>query len=309
MIDLQRLEAFLFAAETSSFSEAAKHLHVTQPTISHHIKGLEQDLGVELFSRSGRHIKLTEGGRLLLPWARRLMRQSIEIEDMMTSLQQMAVGHLRIACSTTAGKYILPQLAARFRTQCPGVHVSILSCTSEYIIPRLLEGEANLGVVSHEIPTEEGLEYQAFFEDCITLIVPKDHPWTRLPSVGPEALLEEPFIIREPTAGTRRVMLAELAKFDITLDDLNVFLELGNAEAIVRTVADGFGISFVSELAAECAVYRGDVAVVPVEGIELRRWAYMVRRMFDVPYRPQEMFWEFIHDPENKDLIGMAQLH
>lgn len=299
----------MFAAETLSFSEAAKHLHVTQPTISHHIKSLERDLDVELFVRSGRYIKLTEAGRLLLPWARKLIRQSIEIQDMMTSLQQTAVGHLRIACSTTAGKYILPQLAARFRKRCPGIQVSILRCTPEHIVPRLLEGEANLGVISHEIPAEEGLEYQAFLEDSITLIVPQDHPWSRLPFVEPEALLGEPLIIREPTSGTRRVMRAELAKFDITVDDLNIFLELGSAEAIVRTVAAGFGISFVSELVAECAVYRGDVVKVPVEGIELRRWVHMVRRIFDVPYRPQEMFWAFIHHPENADLIGMAQVH
>ncbi|MCA9926028.1 MAG: LysR family transcriptional regulator, partial [Anaerolineales bacterium] len=72
MIDLTKLNAFIYAAEKLSFSEAGKLLHLTQPTISHHIKILEETLGVELFIRSGHAVKLTEAGHLLLPWAQKL---------------------------------------------------------------------------------------------------------------------------------------------------------------------------------------------------------------------------------------------
>jgi DNA-binding transcriptional LysR family regulator len=306
MINLERLRSFLHAAESMSFSEAAKRLHLTQPTISHHIKTLERELGVELFTRSGPGLKLTEAGRLLLPWARKLIRQSIEMQEMMASLQQKPVGHLRLACSTTAGKYVLPLLAARFSQRYPGIRVSILTCTLERVVPQLLEGEANLGVVSHE-PSGEGLECQEFFKDSISLIVPTSHPWAFRQSIEPEELLEEPIIIRESTSGTRRVMLEGLAKYDITLDDLNVFLEVGNAEAIVRTVTAGFGVSFVSTLATGCSLDRGYVVEVPVARLELRRPIYMVRRRRDAPNRPQEVFWSFVHDPANADLLRMAE--
>ncbi len=158
MIDLQRLEAFILAAESLSFSAAGKQMHLSQPTISHHIKALETDFGVALFDRAGNHIRLTDAGELLLPWARKLIRQSLEIQDMMTSLKDTIIGNLSIACSTTTGKYILPLLAARFCKRHPGIRVSILACTPEYVVPRLLEGEANLGVVSYEIRKGEGLE-------------------------------------------------------------------------------------------------------------------------------------------------------
>jgi DNA-binding transcriptional LysR family regulator len=306
MIDLQRLEAFIFAAESLSFSEAGKQMHLSQPTISHHIKALETDLGVELFDRAGHPIRLTDAGRLLLPWARKLIRQSIEIQDMMTSLKDKIIGNLNIACSTTTGKYILPLLAARFCQRHPGIRMSILACTPEYVVPRLLEGEANLGVVSFEIRKEEGLEYKKFFEDSITLVVPADHPWALREAVDPEELLAEPMIIRESTSGTRRVMLAELAKYDITLDDFNILLELGNAEAAVKTVAAGYGISFVSELATDCSLERGKVVALKVSGLDLRRQVYMVRRTLEPPNRSQETFWGFIHDPANADLITMA---
>jgi DNA-binding transcriptional LysR family regulator len=306
MIDLTRLKAFIYAAENLSFSEAARQMHFSQPTVSHHIRVLEKTLGVELFVRSGPTLKLTEAGRLLLPYAHKLVHQATEVQDMMVSLQEKIVGHLRIACSTTAGKYILPQLAARFCQRFPGMKVTILSCTPEHVVPQILEGAANLAVVSSYDLCGGGFECQEFFSDVITLIVPADHAWAKRRSVEPAELLDEQMILREPTSGTRRVMLTELAKHDIGLDDLTAYLELGNAEAIVRTVEAGFGISFVSTLAADWALRLRNVVPVAVTGLELRRTVYMVRRPLEKPNRPQEVFWGFVHDPANADLRGLA---
>ncbi|MBE0690301.1 MAG: LysR family transcriptional regulator [Anaerolineae bacterium] len=166
MIDITKLQAFLQAAQTLSFSEAARYLNLTQPTISHHIKVLEQSLGVELFDRSGSKLKLTEAGRLLLPWARKLVHESIELQQMMASLDDNIGGHLRIACSTTTGKYILPQYAARFHAQHRDVQVSILACTQVGVVPRLLREEADLGVVSYDACGGE-FECQEFLTDHI----------------------------------------------------------------------------------------------------------------------------------------------
>jgi DNA-binding transcriptional LysR family regulator len=303
-MDLQRLESFLHAGEQLSFSEAAKQLHITQPTVSHHIKMLEAELGVELFDRSAPKLRLTEAGRSLLPWTRKLIQACLELQDMASSLQDGVVGDLRVACSTTAGKYILPQLAARFSKRHPGVRVTILACTPEMAIPQVLEGEANLGVVSYE-PQDERLESQEFFEDSITLIVPASHPWAIRGTIEPEELLKESIILRESTSGTRRVMLSELARHDIGLNDLNIFMELGNAEAIVRTVAAGYGVSFVSTLASACPLDRGSVVDVQVHGFDLKRTIYMIRNRMGSSGRPQEAFWGFVHDEANADLLRL----
>lgn len=254
MIDLERLRIFIQAADHLSFSEAAKRLHLTQPTVSHHISALESSLQVELFERAGNSVRLTEAGRLLLPWAQKLVRQAIEVENMVASLDGTVSGHLRIACSTTSGKYVLPQLAARFRQRYANIRVTILACRPQHVVPRLLEAEANLAVVSSYDLCSGDMECQQFFRDAIALIVPHGHPWSYREYIEPADLLEQPVIMREPTAGTRRVLQTELARHDITEDDLDIFLELGNAEAIVRTVQEGFGVSFVSHLAADWAV-------------------------------------------------------
>jgi len=307
MIDFQKLETFIYAAEYLSFSEAARRLNLTQPTVSYHIKTLEKELGVELFIWSGgSRLKMTEAGRLLLPWARKISNQSKEMQEMVSALQDGVVGHLRIACSTTAGKYLLPQLAARFCQRYPGIRVSILRCTSSNVALHLLENEANLGVISYEVQ-DESFEFQEFFEDSISLIVPQDHPWAMRRVIEPEELIIEPLIIREATSGTRRMMLSQMAKFDIGLDDLNIFMELGSAEAIVRTVSTGYAVSFVSSLASACPLERGNVVDVSVKGFDMTRKIFMIRKRLETPHRAQEVFWSFVHTPMNIDVLKQAE--
>ena len=306
MIDLTRLQVFLSVAENLSFSEAAQKLHVSQPTVSHHIKALEQALGVELFDRSSHRVKMTGAARLLYPRARKLLGDTVEIQQIMDSLQEQVVGHLRIACSTTAGKYILPQFAARFHERHPGVGVSISRCTSASVVPNLLEEDADLGAVSFEA-CEGEVECQVFFEDRIVLIVPAEHPWAKQEVIEPSDLLGENMILREPTSGTSRVLSTELGKHDIALEDLSAFLELGNSEAIVMTVEAGFGVSFVSRIAASCPLAMGILAEVPVAGFDLRRKIYMIRKKLRPANRALDTFWGFVHDPANIDLLAMAK--
>ena len=103
-------------------------------------------------------------------------------------------------------------------------------------------------------------------------------------------------------------MLAELGKHDIILDDMNIFMELGNAEAIIKTIEAGFGVSFVSRLSAEWALDQGTVAQVPVAGFDLRRRIYMAQRTIHEANRAVEAFWGFVHDPANSDLLRMAEV-
>ncbi|MGD2027192.1 MAG: selenium metabolism-associated LysR family transcriptional regulator [Anaerolineales bacterium] len=302
MIDLTRLKAFIFSAETLSFSEASKHLHLTQPTISHHIKTLENELSVVLFERNGNQLRLTEAGKLLLPWARKLIRQSNEIKDLMTSIQDEAVGSLRIACSSASGKYVLPHLAARFRHRFPGVQITILPCAPEQVVNHLLEEDAHLALISSEM-ADKGMESQTLYVDTIRLIVPQGHRLSHRESVTAADILEEPVLMREPGSGTRKVVLAELAKHDISYDDLNIFLELGNAEGIVQAVAAGYGISFVSGLIAKDAIKSGEVAMLDFEDLTLYRRVFLMRKAIQAPHRVTEAFWSFVHDPLNADIL------
>jgi DNA-binding transcriptional LysR family regulator len=147
------------------------------------------------------------------------------------------------------------------------------------------------------------VESQEFFRDTIELIVPANHRWAGRSSIEPAELIREPLLLREETSGTRWVMLAELSKFDISLEDLNVFLDIGSAEGIMEAIANGYGVSFVSELASRHLRELGRVKSVLVNGLNMQRTIYMVRKRISAPHRPRDVFWGFIHAPENKDLL------
>jgi DNA-binding transcriptional LysR family regulator len=267
---------------------------------------LERELGTELFERCPGGLRLTEAGCLLLPRARKLVREAIEIQQMMESLEDRIVGQLRIACSTTTGKYITPQFAARFHKRHPDVSVSVMSCSATNVVEQLLSEEAELGVVSYEV-CGEGMECQAFFNDHIILIAPASHRWALRPHIDPSELLETPIIIREPTSGSRHALLVELGKHSITLDAMDVFMEIGNAEAIVKTVEAGYGVSFVPRLSAEWALSKGTVVEVPVTGFDLRRMIYLIRPEIQEANRAIDAYWGFVHDSANIDLLRLAE--
>jgi len=306
MLDINRLNVFIQVAATQSCSEAAKRLHLSQPTVSKHIQNLEAELNVKLFDREGVQLRITNAGMTLLPWARKIIRQSTQLQEMMESMQDSIVGQLRIACTTTAGKYVLPHLAARFRQHYPGVQVYIQPCVRQEMAARLLSEDADLGVVSSEV-RENDLECQYFFTDHISFIVPEKHPLSKCNSIEPAELLDVPIILREPASGTRRTLQAELAKFDISFDEMNVLMEVGNAEAIVLAVAGNLGVSFVSRMASAYARVWGCVVDVPVEGLNLERRICIARRKLSHPNLVRDAFWAFIHSPENQDVLSLPE--
>lgn len=306
MLDLNRLNVFIQVAATQNCSRAAKRLHLSQPTVSKHIQKLEADLNVKLFDREGAQIRITNAGMTLLPWARKIVRLSTQVQEMMQSMQNSVVGQLRIACTTTAGKYILTHLAARFRQRYPGVQVFIQPYMRQDMLSRLLSEDADLGVVSSEI-RENDLECQYFFTDHISLIVPEKHPLLRRDAIEPSELLDVPIILREPSSGTRRTLESELAKHDISFDEMNVLMEVGNAEAIVQAVAGNLGVSFVSRIASAYARAWGCVVDMPVEGLNLERRICIARRKLSHPNLVRDAFWAFIHAPENEDVLALLE--
>ena len=111
----------------------------------------------------------------------------------------------------------------------------------------------DFAVLSSEVQAE-GLESQLFFTDEIILVVPAGHPWSALECIEPDEILGEPIILREPASGTRQALKSALAEYDISLEDLNVLLEIGNTDGIVSAVSYGLGIAFVSKAASRCAL-------------------------------------------------------
>lgn len=266
------------------------------------IHALETRLGVLLFHRSGRYISLTEAGRILMPLARDLTNRMTQVEETMLSLQGEVIGVLKLGCSTTSGKYVLPKLIARMVRHYPQVQVLCHVTSRTHAIEMLLNGEVQIALTSRREAYKD-VEYRPVLVDRLQLVTRPDHPWARRgASICPADLLEPTFIVREETAGTYIALKDGLAWHGISMDQLKTVMTIGNSEAIAMSVQEGMGVSFLSEMVVAPAVRAGTLAVVPVEGLDLTQTLYLAHHTGRPATRAQTAFWEFCFADENEDI-------
>lgn len=305
MLDTYELNVFLAAAETENFSTAARQLNLTQPAVSMQIRALEKKLDVALFNRIGRSLALTEQGKALMPLARDMINRVIQIEEEVESLKGKVVGHLKIGCSTSTGKYILPHLVARFRQRHPKVQVSIYNHSRDMVLSELADGMVQLAVVSSQ-PSGGDVTYRRFFEDHVVLIVPADHPWAQRDAITPEELRNADFIMRDLQSRTRQEMETALGEAGLNIGDLNVVMEIGNSEAISMAVEEGIGVAFVSRTVARRGIELGKIKEVPVAGLALEHEVFIACTHRHPATRAQTEFWNFVQEPDNLALLERA---
>lgn len=293
MLDLHQLNIFLTAANTLNFTQAARQLHMTQPSVSQHIQALETQLGAKLFRREGRQISLSDAGDILVPMARSLLSQAMQIEETMQSLQGRVYGHLRVGCSTTPGKYILPHLLAEFHELYPDVRVTCQVSNQHASLAQLNNGESHFAFASKPTASYHRAKFEPFTMDEIVLIAPFEHPWADRLEIEPDELYEGSYIMREEGSGTQSVVTAGLADVNIDSDKLKTMLVLGNSEAIALAVQEGIGLGFVSRIVVT-KVVPGKVAIVSVRGLHLEREICFGHQKGQPTTAAQKAFWEYV---------------
>ena len=306
MLDVHQLNVFLAAAETLNFTRAAQQLHMTQPSVSQHIQGLERHFDLQLFIRNGRYLELTDAGMALLPLAREAVSLSIQIDETMESLKGNIYGHLVVGCSTTPGKYILPNLLARFHNLYPLVRVTCRVSPQAVALRDLEEGTVHFALFSVNYESFSDIEAISFICDPIVLIVPLDHPWAKRGEIEPSELLEGEFIMREAESGTLSAVKEALAEQNISTSDLRVLITLGNAEAIALAVQEGIGVGFVSKMVVD-RLCSGKVAEVSVRGLDICRNIYIGQNQRRPATGTQKTFWNFL-TRLNKDYLDLQEL-
>lgn len=305
--NLNDLAVFLVACETKNFSQAGRQLHLSQPAISQTINSLEKHFGTKLFLRHGRSIDLTEIGQALRPMAQELVSAARRMEESVFSLQGEVVGEFEVGCSTASGKYLLPNLIARFRRKYPLVRINVLVSSRNSVMKKLISGTLAMGISSRRIEHRE-LDYQEFFTDEVILVVPAGHRWAEYTKIYPDDLLDEPMLLREESAGTLEVLKNGLLEHDISMDMLKVAMGLGNAEAIEIAVEEGIGVAFISRLAATRGLDLGRIVEVEVEGMSLFREIYIARNQRFPATRAQSEFWDFVLQPVTERADQLANL-
>src|SRR5919204_4618435 len=186
-LDLRQVEVFYYVAKFRSFSKAAEALLLTQPTISGHIKALEESLALVLFDRLGREVTLTQAGEVLYGYAKRLLSVKTAAVQALQELQGGVRGELLIGGSSTPGQSVLPPILGHFKRQYPDITVCLSIRDHVHHITHFTRGAFELGVVGACVPHAQVL-YDRFVEDELVLAVAHDHPWAQQGTVPLMAL-------------------------------------------------------------------------------------------------------------------------
>ena len=274
-MDLWQLHIFCKVVELASFSKAGQAIHLSQPTISSHVKALEQHFGCPLIDRLSKGAVPTKAGELLYGHARRLLAKRDEIEAVMAEYLGRYRGRLVVGGSTIPGGYLLPKLIGGFNHDYPGICISLQIGDSTDIVQMTLAGTIELGFVGARFNTPH-LRETILASDTLKLIVPAQHAWAHRPSTPIDQLRREPMIIREAGSGTLQAIKTALAVKGYTLSEqFHIIAEIGNTAGIIGGIKSGLGVSILSTRAIEDDLDAGRLKALAIEDLDLRRYIYL----------------------------------
>ena len=249
-MDLRRLEIFAKVAELGSFSRAAEALFLTQPTVSEHIRALEDELGVQLLDRLGRGATPTRAGHLFLGYASRILGLAREARQAIDQFQGRMSGELVVGGSTIPGEYLLPAWIGEFKAKYPDISITLLIGDSRQVTEWIEDGRVELAIVGAR-PASRAVESRELMTDELVVVVPAGHPWSARESVALADLRDEPMIVRERGSGSREATERALAAVGLDLGAFRVAGEMGSTQAIKQGVRAGLGISLISQRAVQ----------------------------------------------------------
>lgn len=297
-MDIHQLRIFTSVYRNRSFSKASKENHISQPTISEHIKNLENDLNCRLFDRLGRSIVPTKEAEILYPRALQIIENLEELKDEVTKAGGAVKGQLLIGASTIPGTYILPVVASQFKKTWPDVSFEIMIEDSSRITEMVLAHDIQLGVVGAIMETGK-LDYVPFIKD--ELVLAGSPVLVKKTSIDIKELIEMPFILREEGSGTRRTMAEILKKKKgVGVNNLEVVAVLGSTDSVKQALKAGLGVSILSKIAIQDELKSGTLKEIAIKGLKMKRHFHIIKhRRRSLPNHYQTFF----------DYVSHSDLH
>lgn len=276
-MNLRQLEVFLAVAETGSFSRAAEEVLLTQSTVSQHIAGLENELGVRLFDRTGRGAELTEGGALFRQHVRQVLAECADLRETMARFRGMEDPQLTVGASNIPANYLIPGMLPTLAARHPGIMLNVVAGDSREVVNRLAAGEVALAVVGNRFDDGD-ISFEPLLSDRLLLVVGSGHPWWQRTEVGLEELASAPLVVREAGSGSGRAVESALRQAGLDPGRLRVVASLGSNEAVKQAVIGGFGAAFLSSLSIRRELEHGELMAVSPAGLSVERRFWLATR-------------------------------
>ncbi len=293
-MDVRQLEIFLEVAHRLNFTAAARALHIAQPAVSQSIAKLEGDLGIALFDRHGRTVRLSEAGNRLAPYAEHILAEVAAAHQAIAEIRVQAAGRVSVGVTPTVATHLLPRILAKFRACCPRVEVTLREGGARGVVSMIERGAVELGIVV--LPVEvAGITTDPLFTEELLLATARDSPiavGARGGAVDLRVAAHEPFILY---GASYHLRFATIAGCRAAGFDPRVGLAGGEMETVLRMVAEGLGVSLVPELAFE-GVPRPEVVALPVSSPHLTRTLALAWREDRVLAAPATTFMRITHE-------------
>ncbi|HVP05162.1 MAG TPA: LysR family transcriptional regulator [Dehalococcoidia bacterium] len=261
-MDFGQIEAFTQVATHNSFSRAAEVLQLTQPSITARIQALERELGEELFERGGRGVKLTDAGRVFLPYVEHILQLLQEGRDAVEEVRNVQLGSLRLGSAITISTYVLPGILHRFCQEFPGVDVVIRTGRSEQVLNMLQSDEVQVGIIRSLSAPE--IESIPLYDDEIVLVANPNHRFAQSGSATIGEAAREPIVLFD-RGSSYYGMIHDVFRKAAVIP--NVAMELDSLEATKRMVEQGLGIALVPQVTVAREVEQGTLAVVQLSDV------------------------------------------
>ena len=293
-MEFKQLESFAAVVRLNSFTKAAESLYISQPTISTHIRALEEELGTRLIMRTTKNIDVTPEGMKLFEYAINIL----ELRDrMMQECSADARQIIHLGASTIPSAYILPEVLPSFGKLYPNAFFIIHQTDSKGVVEGLTDGIYDVGLIGMPC-AKETLHSEPFCKDRMVLITPVTTEYLTLQKFGatPEEILRNhPVILREKGSGSKKSADFFLERAGINEDTLEVSARVNDPEAIKNLVAGGLGVSIISKRAAGNFLREKRLLSFELPDNANERDLYLVCRREQAERSPVKDFVEFLN--------------
>lgn len=293
-----RLKVFYTVASHLSFTKAADVLCITQPAVTKNIKELETELDIRLFERRGNKITLTEAGEILYRHAESIFEIYRKIQYDLGLLKEKQAGELLLGASTTLSHYILPPILANFYKHFPDIRISLLDANTEKIEEAVLQKKVVLGIVEGKSKNKD-LKYVPFLKDEIVAVVHTSQELVNKDRISKAEFLGIPLVLRENGSGSLEIIAHELHKHDISLNELNLIMQLGSTESIKSFLANSNCMALLSISAVSKEIVEGQFKIIDIDDIDIKRVFYFTHLQGQLEKIP-EMFLRFAQNSITK---------
>ena len=265
MLNLNQLRVFYHAAKNLNYTVAAGELFITQPAVTAQMKAFEESCNLKLFRKKGRNLFLTDEGRALYGYTKKIFKYEKEIENAIEEMHELKRGVLSLGTTKAYARYFMPLMLSTFHESHPDIKIQLYEGSSLDMTNSLLDFKNEVAVIAKAADLPE-VNFYPFSKEEMAVIVAPGHHLTKKGAVSFKELAEEPFIMKEKGSGTRKLVEQSFATVNC---EPNILMETANTEFIKQLVQRGDGISIVVKEAVALELAEKKLAQVPLKNPQI----------------------------------------